>query len=210
MNKFITKLLLLFITIRMFIQNLYSSILDKIYVTRSVTIYKSGNTTSVYIRYILIYWCMCINHFLSTFILDYLYSCLDVNSSTIQFVINIDNVERYIIYTNRVQTNVIMNAIKYIQEKMDTNIVLPKQVVMKCNIVSKDNTIIDLKYIFDKYKNMKEHTIGDILLYNNIDYGNDDKIVITKYNKNSVKKSIMSYDIQDIKNLCIHELYDFS
>ena len=251
--------------IRMNIQNMIRWLSHKFYVTKSVSIIDNGVITSVYARYMLMKILLNFKFIVAQKIFDMCCEKLDINSDTIQIVKNINDVDRYVIYSNKENKNIIKNSILFMEKNENNfgNITLPKNPIVNCKIteclpinsekhdfkydkqINNENisgtinsyeqmstpeqktlnekgctcyhdTRIDIpeKYSIDVKKLMMlyatetvdNHTIGNILLFNDIRYTNRSELQITvlkngMMNRNKlVINDILNWKISDIIN----------
>lgn len=206
----LTKLIFFILQLKTYVQNITSRICEKICSIESVYSLRDNKISSIYLRYLFI---LILSYF-KCIMLRTVYSiCLDlfdINTEYIQVIKKVRGVEHYIIYDVSLETNSISKMIENVNKysKIKTNDVnlASSYIVRECSLVHNNNKIC-LKKIFTKYstdKNMKI-SIRNILLFNKIDYDNNDIIIITIIKDG--KKVHINYSVSDILYLSVYDIY---
>lgn len=206
----LSNLWLCLLTVKTVIQNVVNWTIRKFYKTKSVTINNNGVIQSVYGRYLCISILLLFEYEFNYHFIRKCCNYFDVDAKTIQFIKNIDNVDRYIIYENIYTKNIIQNGLEYIEENHDIicQLNLPKHLILACELKYNSNTT-NLKKIFSKYTttNIDNNTIGHILKYNLSEFLDDNgyiNVKMIKYGKLTENK----YYLKDVLNKRITKVYE--
>lgn len=211
MRYMYTKTLCYLLELRTYLLNLFNYLIEKIIAVRSITTIIHDKCVSIYCRYIML--CLLINYkfFIISKIYDWCVKYIDIDVDKIQIVKTINYVDRYVIYNNKSGKMAISNVIKYLSdyESEMQKVTLPKNLIINCVFKNKE-TEYNLKNLFSKYatESIKNHTIGDIFLFNRNDVPidtNNGELVVTKMKNGKIVTD--RYDIVSVSGNTINYIY---
>lgn len=171
------------LVLKMLLTNLWNYVINKIYATKSVLIIRNDKIISVYWRYIVLYWvniCKCI---MLKNMYEWCCDKFDVSTDTVQIILNVNYVNRYVIFENKDSKHALMNTIKYINiikpQMQDINI---PPCIMSCNLKTNNNTI-NIKELLIKYstEKIRNYTIKGLLQFNQIPFDTSTILEITMF-----------------------------
>jgi hypothetical protein len=169
---------------------------------------RNGEVISVYWRYLIMYIIMMFKFVMIEEMYQYFCKTFDVHSDVVHVIKNVEYVDRYIIYENKDSKYALRNTINFLEYnkyKMK-EIILPRKIILKCILIDDDKEI-DLKSIFLKYTNVciDNHTIGNILLFNNLRPSCFTKIKIAY--RNGLKLCEKEFQLSDMLRSKIDDLF---
>lgn len=184
----------------------YKSFKNKIFDITDIKYYNDNKIKTSFLKFYLIRFLKKTSDKFSGF-MNFIIKKIDIKGEKIHILTKINNSNRHIILesSDGVSFIDVLDMIKNQQEYVN---IVNKKIIMKCLLKTEDNDNICIKDITKKYREEEQinsHTIENIFLFNQIKY-DENSVILLEYFENG-RLSKKSFNVKDIKNLHINELF---
>lgn len=195
--------------LKMLITNCMKYIWQKICTTRSVLAIQGDTIVSVYCRYIMLSFinlCKCI---MLKRMYDWCCKYFDIDADAVQVVVNVDYVDRYIVYENKDNKMAISNAIKHMcVHKNKIQVIDMQPCVLSCQLKMLERETVDIKDLIRKYSTEKfpNYTIKRMLDFNKIKYDNNTIMEVVLFMLQLGGRKVLTFKMDEILNKRFNEI----